>query len=98
MTILLEFTQLENVNLWDKVKRLIYRNSVFSEYENSLESIDECCINESKTQVTEIRTHALNILRAVFRNSRLGEVVNNYVEDGLIVAIKSYDALTWAVR
>ncbi|XP_034189800.2 thyroid adenoma-associated protein homolog [Osmia lignaria lignaria] len=98
MTILLEFTQLENVNLWDKVKRLIYRNSVFSEYENSLESVDGCCINENKTQVTEIRTHALNILRAVFRNSRLGEVVNDYVEDGLIAAIKSYDALTWAER
>nr|XP_012149021.1 PREDICTED: thyroid adenoma-associated protein homolog [Megachile rotundata] len=100
MTILLKFTNLENINLRDKVRRLIYTNSVFSEYENSLESLthtDEC-VRENATQVTEIKTHALNILRTIFRNSRLGEVANNYVEDGLIAAIKSYDALTWAER
>lgn len=49
-------------------------------------------------QVTEIKTHALNALRAIFRHSQLAEVVNDYVADGLIAAFKSYNAVTWPVR
>ena len=87
-------------NLRGKVQHLIYSNSVFSHYENSLVTLkynDDCPVNENIIQVTEIKTHALNILRAIFRHSHLAEVVNNYVEDGLIAAFKSYDAVTWAV-
>ncbi|XP_076629490.1 thyroid adenoma-associated protein homolog isoform X1 [Colletes latitarsis] len=101
MKILLGFTQLENVNPWKKIKTLMYTESVFSEYENTFESIQydtDHCIDGNSIQVTEIKTHALNILRAIFRHSHLAEIVNNYVADGLIAAFKSYDALTWAER
>ncbi|XP_024228458.1 thyroid adenoma-associated protein homolog [Bombus impatiens] len=99
--ILLGLTQLKSENLWEKVQQLIYSNSVFTHYENSLATLkynDDCPVNENIVQVTEIKTHALNILRAIFRHSHLAEVVNNYVEDGLIAAFKSYDAATWAER
>lgn len=100
MKILLGFTQLENVNLWERIKQLIYTNSVFSEYENTFEFLryNDHSIDRNSIKVTEIKTHALNILRAIFRHAQLAEIVNNYVADGLIAAFKSYDALTWAER
>ncbi|KOC70573.1 Thyroid adenoma-associated protein like protein [Habropoda laboriosa] len=90
MKILLGLTQLESENVWDEVKELMYSNSVFTEYKNLCTPLN--------AQVTEIKTHALNVLRGIFRHSHLAEVVNNYVEDGLIAAFKSYDASTWAER
>ncbi|CAK9832227.1 Thyroid adenoma-associated protein homolog [Anthophora retusa] len=90
MKILLELTQLEDKNLGEKVKELMYSNSVFMEYENSFVPVN--------AEVIEVKTHALNVLRGIFRHSNLAEVVNNYVGDGLIVAFKSYDASTWAER
>lgn len=101
MKILLGLTLLEGVDLQKKAKRLIYSNSVFADFESLLVSPkqnNDLSAIESSAQVTEIKTHALNILRAIFRHSQLGEVVNNYVEDGIIAAFRSYDALTWAVR
>ncbi|XP_031835838.1 thyroid adenoma-associated protein homolog [Nomia melanderi] len=102
MKILLGFTQLEGGDLWKTIKTLLYTDTVFSEYEDTFESLttddDGHHAEGSSTKVTEIKTHALNILRAIFRHSGLAEVVNNYVADGLIAAFKSYDALTWAER
>ncbi|XP_017883798.1 thyroid adenoma-associated protein homolog [Ceratina calcarata] len=94
MKILLGFTQLnDDENVLEKVQQLIYSNSAFAQYENLINST-----NENNFQITEIKTHALNILRAIFRHSHLAEVVNNYVEDGLIAAFRSYDAPSWAER
>lgn len=101
MNILLGLTQLECRNLWEKVQKLIYSNTVFTQYENcfaTLKHNSDCPVNGNIAQITEIKTHALNILRAIFRHSQLAEVVNNYVEDGLIAAFKSYDASTWTVN
>ncbi|XP_076246897.1 thyroid adenoma-associated protein homolog isoform X2 [Calliopsis andreniformis] len=95
------FTELQSINLWGDIKQLIYRNSVFSEYENTVEFSkcnDDQYISENTIRVIEIKIHALNILRAIFRHSHLAEVVDNYAEAGLIAAFKSYDAVTWAER
>ncbi|KAM3959731.1 thyroid adenoma-associated protein homolog [Aphomia sociella] len=46
----------------------------------------------------ETRTHSLNILRALFRNSALEESVGPYVGSGLIVALSGFDGETWAER
>lgn len=100
MKILLGFTQLQARNLRENIKELMYRNTAFSEYENTVELLegnDDHDIGEGAVRVTEIKIHALNILRALFRHSQIAEVVSDYVEDGLIVAFKSYDASTWAV-
>ncbi|CAA9993765.1 unnamed protein product, partial [Nesidiocoris tenuis] len=47
---------------------------------------------------TETKCHALNILRALYRHTLLGEMVSPYVADGLSIAIEGFNASTWAVR
>ncbi|KAK1119163.1 hypothetical protein K0M31_013659 [Melipona bicolor] len=101
MKILLSLTQLESDNLRKQVLQLIYSNSVFTHYGNSLVALKcnhDYSTNENVVQITEIKTHALNILRAIFRHSHLAHAVNSYVEGGLIAAFRSYDAVTWAER
>ena len=41
--------------------------------------------------------HALNILRALFRDSRLGELVLPYIPEGVMVAIQGFSATFWPV-
>ncbi|KAG7301911.1 hypothetical protein JYU34_013330 [Plutella xylostella] len=45
----------------------------------------------------EVET-SLNILRALFRNTTLGEAGASYVGEGLLTAIKGFDANTWPER
>lgn len=100
MKILLQFSELENtVNLFQNVKSIIYENTIFSEYEHEMNSIiekdGEC--HPDEINVGEIKTHSMNILRALFRHSQLRDMVKNYIADGLIVAFKNYDNRIWAV-
>ncbi|KAM6432906.1 tRNA (32-2'-O)-methyltransferase regulator THADA [Rhynochetos jubatus] len=44
------------------------------------------------------QVHALNILRALFRDTRLGENIIPYVADGIQVAILGFMSPVWAVR
>ncbi|XP_062911751.1 tRNA (32-2'-O)-methyltransferase regulator THADA-like isoform X2 [Mobula hypostoma] len=44
------------------------------------------------------QVHALNILRALFRDTKLGENVIPYVADGLQAAILGFTSPVWAVR
>lgn len=62
-----------------------------------MESRNEDHGKEVKPDVTEIKTHSMNILRALFRHSQLSDMVKHYVADGLIVAFNHYDGRTWAV-
>nr|XP_058134459.1 thyroid adenoma-associated protein isoform X3 [Dasypus novemcinctus] len=50
----------------------------------------------SKSTVPQV--HALNILRALFRDTRLGENVIPYVADGAKAAILGFTSPVWAVR
>ncbi|CAG9101576.1 unnamed protein product [Plutella xylostella] len=54
--------------------------------------------HQEHTVEVETRTHSLNILRALFRNTCLGEASAGYVGQGLLVAIRGFDANTWAER
>ncbi|KAG8229711.1 hypothetical protein J437_LFUL009836, partial [Ladona fulva] len=47
---------------------------------------------------TESCTHAMNILRALFRHSLLGELVAPYVSRGVMAAITGFKGDTWASR
>ena len=40
----------------------------------------------------------LNILRAMFKDSKFGEDVFPYASDGLMIAIKGFASHIWAVR
>ncbi|POI36127.1 hypothetical protein CIB84_000121 [Bambusicola thoracicus] len=44
------------------------------------------------------QVHALNILRALFRDTRLGENIMPYVADGIQAAILGFTSPIWAVR
>lgn len=47
--------------------------------------------------VAEARTHALNILRALFRCTDLGDSVGEYISDGIESAIRGYASDNWPV-
>ncbi|XP_074945130.1 tRNA (32-2'-O)-methyltransferase regulator THADA isoform X1 [Phalacrocorax aristotelis] len=53
-------------------------------------------LNESSSVIPQV--HALNILRALFRDTRLGENIMPYVADGLQAAILGFMSPVWAVR
>lgn len=59
----------------------------------SMDILFELC--ESKESTAEARTHALNILRALFRCSDLNESVVEFVDRGVMAAISSFAGLTW---
>lgn len=46
---------------------------------------------------SERRTHCMNVLRAVFRNNELGELVQQYAAEGMIAAITGFKSTTWGV-
>ena len=45
----------------------------------------------------ECRIHSLNILRTLYRESRLSQVIGPYVARGLMLAISGFEALDWPV-
>lgn len=54
------------------------------------------CASDKERHV-ECRTHALNILRALFRHAPLAEHVAPYISEGVIVALSGFRGKTWAV-
>jgi len=46
----------------------------------------------------ESRVHSLNILRALYRDSKLGDLVSTFVEQGVKVSIIGFKASNWAER
>ncbi|XP_068927698.1 tRNA (32-2'-O)-methyltransferase regulator THADA isoform X2 [Petaurus breviceps papuanus] len=51
---------------------------------------------DSQSSVPQV--HALNILRALFRDTRLGENIIPYVADGIQAAVLGFTSPVWAVR
>lgn len=45
----------------------------------------------------ECRIHALNILRTLYRESRLNQVIGPHVARGLILSITGFEAQDWPV-
>lgn len=45
----------------------------------------------------EMRTHSMNILRALYRHTELGEEISPYIANGVIAAINGFTKKSWAV-
>lgn len=60
----------------------------------SMENLFELC----RTGSSVARTHALNILRALFRSTDLGDSIVAYISDGIMCAINCYTAETWGEK
>ncbi|XP_075232474.1 thyroid adenoma-associated protein homolog [Lycorma delicatula] len=55
-------------------------------------------LSSSKDHSIDTHIHALNILRALFRNSELREAVSPFVENAFIVAISGFRSASWGER
>lgn len=102
MKILLGFTDLEEGSeISTKTKSLMYEETIFSDLQDTDSKCDESFDSSNNKMnhetITEIKTHALNILRALFKHAQLGDLARSYAADGLSAAIRSYDGKTWAV-
>jgi len=79
----------------------MYTDTIFLEYEHHAERLikneNEYSDKDIKLDVTEIKIHSMNILRALFKHSQLGNIVKDYVANGLMVALKYYDSKIWTV-
>lgn len=64
----------------------------------SLMALAMPCNNETSDSSSVPQVHALNILRALFRDTRLGENIVPFVSEGMQAAILGYSSPVWAVR
>ncbi|KMR04970.1 thyroid adenoma-associated protein [Lasius niger] len=92
-----QLTQEENMR-----NRHKEQNSLTETYENALalsyktsEQIERD-IQDYTIFFVNLREICVNNL-ALFRHSQLGDMVKNYIADGLIVAFRNYDSKTWAI-
>ncbi|XP_068682323.1 tRNA (32-2'-O)-methyltransferase regulator THADA-like isoform X3 [Montipora foliosa] len=60
----------------------------------ALKPVDESRIQDS----TLPQVHACNILRAMYRETKLGEDVFPFVSDGVVVAVTGFHSNSWAMR
>ncbi len=61
-----------------------------------------CVSASSRSSVSPVQpqpaaVHALNILRALYRDSRLGDYVVPFVSEGVVIAIQGFSATSWPV-
>ncbi|KAK4882973.1 hypothetical protein RN001_006292 [Aquatica leii] len=55
-------------------------------------------VGSNETFLAEQRILALNILRALYRHNRLGEMVVPYCAQGVIIAVKGFGCTVWGIR
>ncbi|CAG9766886.1 unnamed protein product [Ceutorhynchus assimilis] len=69
-----------------------------SYFHNSISTLCKHVEYEEKGSNDETRMHCLNVLRAMFRHSKLGELVAPYVARGVILAITGFKSDAWGIR
>ncbi|OXU19645.1 hypothetical protein TSAR_015763 [Trichomalopsis sarcophagae] len=100
MRILLKLVNVGNDFDLNEVENILFSETLFNGHRkpqlfNGLEKLEE---TSKLNEITEIKSHALNILRALYRHCLLGDLVKDYIAEGFIVAFKCYDGESWAER
>ena len=54
-------------------------------------------MEDGSVQSQPAAVHALNILRALYRDSKLGDFVVPFIPEGLMIAIEGFSASLWPV-
>ena len=86
----------DNSNIGKELEKKVMEANLCAENEEfSILGVSEA--SSEGVSIVEARTHALNILRSLFRHSLLGELVTPYVAQGVIIAIRGFKGKTWAV-
>ncbi|XP_044736983.1 thyroid adenoma-associated protein homolog [Chrysoperla carnea] len=67
-------------------------------FKNGMETLLEICEKYRKQVNCEPCTHAMNILRALFRHNQLGEHCIQFISNGVIVALRAIETNNWALR
>ncbi|KYQ58279.1 Thyroid adenoma-associated protein [Trachymyrmex zeteki] len=101
MTILLQFAQIKcTASLRQSMMDVMYGHPIFSKSEFLIlfEQIEEKCKEMTDHDLIEIKIHSMNILRALFRHSQLGDITKNYIMNALIVACRNYESIKWSER
>lgn len=73
------------------------RSEVFSE---TMQTLLACCELEKEGEEDsglEVRVHAMNILRAMVRNNKLGEKIAPFLERTIVAALRGFKSAVWAV-
>lgn len=72
---------------------------VNSTHEKNADSVNSEIRESSShdTQVHSAAVHALNILRALYRDSRLGEQIVPFIPEGVEIAVHGFSASLWPV-
>lgn len=65
-------------------------------FKQSMSDLLQMASNENSSDDTKV--HSMNILRALYRDTRLGDDVFQFVADGVMVSIRGFKGKTWAVR
>lgn len=64
----------------------------------TMEVLIEICESKTSTEEEEVRVvHALNVLRALFRCSQLGDVVGAFVSKAFEISIVLFNSSSWPV-
>ena len=69
-----------------------------STFSKLMVSLIKICRNDTEYHDINKIIIALNVLRAFFKDTSLGEDVTQYVSDGIIIAISGFSSSMWAVR
>ncbi|KYN05760.1 Thyroid adenoma-associated protein [Cyphomyrmex costatus] len=101
MTVLLQFAQIKCTDsLHQSMMVVMHGHPIFSKSEFLIlfEQIEEKCKKMTDHDLIEIKIHSMNILRALFRHSQLGDITKNHIMNALMVACKNYEGAKWSER
>ncbi|KAF5273033.1 hypothetical protein FQR65_LT04775 [Abscondita terminalis] len=82
------------------VQAILSTEPISGNSSKNFDSFMKILLNVGSNEIfpAEQRILALNILRALYRHNRLGEMVIPYCAEGVIIAVKGFASAVWGIR